>query len=137
MKECTKCKQTKPFSEFYKRDGIKYTSYCKACNKARVKSWRKTDEGREKFKQYRNDKVKRVREWLNEQKALGCERCGDRRHYVVDFHHKRPSTKKFTIGSGYANSNFKMTKEEVAKCIRLCANCHREIHYLEQNMLNN
>lgn len=133
MKQCSKCKVEKPSTEFYK-NGNKLTSYCKSCNKERVKKWRKTEVGKEKWKEYRNDKVKRVREWLNEQKALGCERCGDKRYYVVDFHHKDPSTKKFTIGSGYANSNFKMTKEEVAKCVRLCANCHREVHYLADHV---
>jgi hypothetical protein len=132
---CNKCKLEKPLSEFYYRDKSKQipTTYCKECNKLRVKNWRKTKVGKEKWKQYTKDKIVRVRTWLNEQRALGCERCEEMRFYVIDFHHKDPAEKKFTLGSGYANSNFKATKEEVSKCIRLCANCHRELHYLENN----
>lgn len=140
MPKCKKCNCEKPLEDFNLRDKEKQipTTYCKQCNKEKVKAWRKTEKGSKKWKEYQKDKVQRVRKWLQDQKALGCERCGDSRYYVIDFHHIDPSTKKFTIGSGYANSNFKQTREEVAKCRRLCANCHREEHYINnQKVLDN
>lgn len=133
MNKCTKCKQEKPLTEFYWRDKERKipSTYCKACNKEHTKSWRKTI-GKDKWKAGVKRQRDKVKAWINEQKALGCERCGDSRFYVIDFHHIDPTTKKFTIGSGYANSNLKQTKEEVAKCKRLCANCHREVHFLQE-----
>jgi hypothetical protein len=136
--KCKCCEKTKPIEEFYWRDkkrGIP-TTYCKACNKINTKRWRK-EEGREKWVAGRNKKVEKVRKWVNEQRALGCEKCGESRFYVIDFHHIDPETKKYTLGNQAIFSSWKATKEEVAKCIRLCANCHRELHYLEQNKLDN
>lgn len=131
--KCTKCKIEKDPSNFYWRDKNKkiLTSYCKECNKSGTKRWRK-EEGKEKWLQSRNKKVEKVREWVNQEKAKGCERCGDPRFYVIDFHHISTETKKYTIGSQGHYSSWKSTKEEISKCIRLCANCHRELHYLEK-----
>ena len=46
---------------------------------------------------------------------------------ALDFHHLDPSKKEFGIGTNANNSWAKM-REEVKKCILVCANCHREIH---------
>lgn len=131
MHKCKNCGQEKEITEFYirKEDG-RPTTYCKACNKARVKKWRKTEVGREKWYDYDRKRVASNKEWLKEQRSKGCERCGDTRFYVIDFHHKDPKQKTFTIGK---TDRWTITqlKEEVAKCTRLCANCHRELHYLE------
>ena len=47
-KRCTKCKQTKPLSEFSKqrrtKDGLKY--WCKSCVKACQKAYRQTERGK-------------------------------------------------------------------------------------------
>ena len=56
-----------------------------------------------------------------------CEKCGyDKCAAAMDFHHKDPSKKEFTIGT--KNIGFKRLSEEIKKCILLCANCHRELH---------
>jgi hypothetical protein len=132
MHTCKKCKEEKPLSEFYFRDKekTKPTTYCKACNQQRVKEWRKTPEGKAKWYGYDKKRVSSNKEWLIEQRSKGCERCEEKRHYVIDFHHKNPDEKTFTIGS---TNRWTITqlKNEIKKCIRLCANCHRELHYLE------
>jgi len=134
MHRCKQCNQDKPLRDFNLRckDRQIPTSYCKKCNKEKVKAWRKTPNGSTKWKESRQRQVEKVKSWVNEQKALGCEKCGDTRFYIIDFHHIDPNTKKFSIGSGYANSNMTQTKAEVAKCKRLCANCHREEHYFDK-----
>jgi len=48
-KECTKCKEIKPFSEFYKQKGRKFglASNCKECNNKTGKKYRQTEKGKE------------------------------------------------------------------------------------------
>jgi hypothetical protein len=82
--------------------------------------------------------TKRNRERLYEFKAtLSCSRCGQLFPdcpAVIDFHHKGgdPKLSKITLligGSGLAS---KRVQAELAKCIPLCANCHRIVHDLEK-----
>lgn len=81
------------------------------------------------------EKVIRRRQKLKqiaiEYKGGKCEKCGYDKNipWVYDFHHVEPGEKDFKI-STYSGSEKKM-KEELDKCIMLCSNCHREIHYQE------
>ncbi len=61
-----------------------------------------------------------------------CERCGyDKCIAALDFHHLDPNKKDFGIAAnGYTRSWEKM-KDELDKCVMICANCHREKHFLE------
>lgn len=45
-----------------------------------------------------------------------------------------PSQKDFTISGG--TKSFENLKPEVDKCILVCANCHREIHAGDLELLN-
>lgn len=76
--------------------------------------------------QKRREKIK---ELLVEYKGGKCEICGyDKCISALEFHHLNPDEKDFGIGAkGYTRSVEK-NKEEVNKCILVCANCHREIH---------
>lgn len=58
-----------------------------------------------------------------------CSRCGYARcSEAMEFHHRDSSKKDFGISSrGYTRS-WKRVREELDKCLLLCANCHREIH---------
>lgn len=71
----------------------------------------------------------RIKELLVEHKGGKCEICGyDKCISALEFHHLNPDEKDFGIGAkGYTRSVEK-NKEEVNKCILVCANCHREIH---------
>ena len=105
MKECKKHGLT----EHALRDG-RYR--CKKCLSEAV--------------QRRRDKTKKL---LVEYKGGKCEICGyDRCISALEFHHINPEEKEFGIGQkGYTRS-IEKNKEEVDKCILVCANCHREIH---------
>ena len=76
--------------------------------------------------QKRRDKTKSI---LVEYKGSKCEICGyDKCISAMEFHHLDPNTKDFGIGEkGYTRS-IEKNKNEVDKCILVCANCHREIH---------
>ena len=61
-----------------------------------------------------------------------CQRCGyDNYIGALEFHHKDPSSKDMTIaGTG---KKWDAIKDEVEKCLLLCANCHREVHNEERS----
>ena len=59
-----------------------------------------------------------------------CAKCGETRFYVIDFHHKDPSNKLFTISDGRKTHKSNVdVLTEVKKCVCLCRNCHKEFHY--------
>lgn len=78
--------------------------------------------------------TKRRREFkekLIKYKGGKCEICGyDKCVDALEFHHLEPNKKEFTI-SGKIIS-LERAKKEIDKCILVCANCHREIHYRER-----
>ena len=64
-----------------------------------------------------------------EYKGGKCIKCGyNKCQGALEFHHIDPTTKSFGISSkGHCNS-WDRVKEELDKCILICANCHRELH---------
>ena len=73
---------------------------------------------------------KRTKLKLIEYKGGKCEICGYNKCIAaLEFHHLDPNEKDFTISG--SSKSFEHLKEEVDKCILVCANCHRELHYKE------
>ncbi|MFH1189904.1 MAG: hypothetical protein V1682_04370 [Candidatus Omnitrophota bacterium] len=72
---------------------------------------------------------KKVRQMAVEYKGGKCEICGYNRCIdALEFHHNDISGKKFGISEkGYTRS-WKDVKDELDKCVMICANCHRELH---------
>jgi hypothetical protein len=72
---------------------------------------------------------KKIRAMAVEYKGGKCERCSYARCIdALEFHHIDPTQKDFNISSkGYTRSWLRV-KEELDKCMIVCANCHREIH---------
>ena len=65
---------------------------------------------------------------LVEYKGGKCEKCGYNKCIdALEFHHLDPNEKDFTIGG--KSWSFNRLKSEADKCILVCANCHREIHF--------
>ena len=64
-----------------------------------------------------------------EYKGGRCQICGyNRCMEAMEFHHFSSSGKDFGISEkGYTRS-WEKVKEELDKCVMLCANCHREVH---------
>ena len=90
-KICTKCGRELPIDRFHwrsKTDGTR-RSECKDCHNEYMK------------KVYRNKK-----DSLQELKSeIKCAKCGESRGYVLDFHHKDPTTKEATIARMTSNKN--------------------------------
>lgn len=57
-----------------------------------------------------------------------CSICSYNKYIgALEFHHTDPTQKDMTVaGSG---KKWETIKKEVEKCILVCANCHRELHY--------
>jgi len=59
-----------------------------------------------------------------------CERCGYKGSIACfDFHHLDPSLKSFAVSNNPHTRSWKRVKEEVDKCLLLCANCHRTVEF--------
>jgi 5-methylcytosine-specific restriction endonuclease McrA len=71
----------------------------------------------------------KIRQMAREHMGGKCIKCGySKCPDVLEFHHKNPSEKNFSISrSGHCRS-WERVKAEIEKCDLLCANCHRELH---------
>ena len=80
--------------------------------------------------QKRRDKVKVM---SIEYKGNKCSVCGYNKCIgALEFHHLDPNEKEFGIAAkGYTRS-WEKVKEELDKCVLVCANCHRELHYIKE-----
>lgn len=78
-------------------------------------------------KQIRKSKQERL-DLVNSLKTP-CQKCGESRPYLIQFHHRNPDEKLFEIPQ--VNSHgVEAVKREVKKCVCLCANCHMEFHWM-------
>jgi hypothetical protein len=135
MKQCCRCKQDKPLTEFNKKsanpDGLE--RYCKECHRAKNKKHYEANKAKyvEQSMRYR----KQYLEWYKNLKLeLACVRCGENHPAVLDFHHTDPDGKDGSVSQMIISRVSKETiLAEMAKCIVLCSNCHRKEHY-EQNI---
>ena len=118
-KVCTQCKKELPIEEFNWRDkkrGIRRAN-CKYCQT-----------------EYMKNAYMKKKKLVSEIKSnMQCQKCGECREYVLDFHHVEPNKKENTVARMTSNA-YRIDKilEEVKKCIVLCSNCHREFHYLQE-----
>lgn len=94
-----------------KGGGRKCLTLCKAChNQNTIERGRKN---KQKYIDYKGGK---------------CENCGyDTCSDALEFHHKDPIQKDPSFKS-IRYWGLEKAKEELDKCLLLCANCHREKH---------
>jgi len=91
-------------------------------------------DGRVRCKRCAIESVQKRRKKLKilsiEYKGGSCEVCGyDKCTRALEFHHQDPNEKDFGIAAkGYTRS-WEKVKEELDKCIMVCANCHAELHH--------
>lgn len=82
---------------------------------------------------YNKRNHKRVKEKCVAYKGGCCQHCGyNKCMAALDFHHLDPSQKDFSFSKKKAK--WETLKPELDKCMLLCANCHREVHALEQTI---
>jgi len=133
-KKCKECQINKEIDDknFHKRKGSKdgYDSYCLICRRKRnlsnyhknQQNWRNTHT---KTRLEKKEKIQEIK------KTKFCLKCGEKRHYVLDFHHTEPKNKTFQISQGEGRG-WKAIEEEMDKCLVLCKNCHAEFHHFEK-----
>lgn len=125
--DCKKCGEIKNTDCFYKsKRGRGFHVWCKEC----IKKYdhERHQNQRVKIIKQKKDRLIRQREWFNNyKKELKCSNCGESDICCLDFHHINPNEKEKAISEMISCSIDKI-KEEINKCIVLCANCHRKLH---------
>ena len=113
MRFCKVCSTDKPVEDFQlrfdRKEGDRHTT-CKDCRNDQTRNKRTA------FKQMCVD-----------YKGGCCVNCGYSRCLeALEFHHIDPSQKDFSLSKKKVFSD--TVRQELDKCILVCANCHREIH---------
>jgi len=84
---------------------------CERCRKERVVARRRT-----------------VKAILVAEAGGSCVLCGyDRHPRALHFHHLDPSEKAFGLASAGVTRSLARCREEAAKCVLVCSNCHAEV----------
>lgn len=79
-----------------------------------------------------SERRRKLKEEIVKYKGGRCEICGYNKCIgALEFHHLDPDEKDFQISNGSPKTLEKLKKES-DKCILVCSNCHREIHYNAQ-----
>ena len=128
-KICPVCNKEKLLNEYYKNAGK-----CKTCQHEYNKEHNKKNY--DKYRKYQKKSTKisyhRGQTFMNKHRALcGCQKCGEKRYWIIDYHHKDPSEKDFSVPY-YKTAKLEKLKLEIKKCIPLCRNCHMDFHYQEK-----
>jgi hypothetical protein len=78
---------------------------------------------------HRSTATEKRKKWIEELKNdLSCIVCGENRNICLEFHHRDPNEKEFTIGRIIRIRSKELILEEIKKCDVLCSNCHKVEH---------
>jgi hypothetical protein len=74
--------------------------------------------------------------WLDYRSKQSCSHCGFSHPAVIDFHHVIRHNKRAVNDLILKQNNLKEAiREAEEKCIPLCANCHRILHFEERRAI--
>lgn len=129
MLVCNKCHKEKDETEFSfknKAKGIRL-HHCKACHSAYIKEHYARNKSAyvERAKQ-NSTKQRRVLLAFIQTLKTKCAHCGEAHPATLDFHHIDPAEKEITVSQATSK---KQVLVEIQKCIVLCSNCHRKLHW--------
>lgn len=131
---CRICKDDKDVSGFHKESKKEsgYATACKVCKKGIDSA--SYERRKDKIAERKKIKIDAFREEYNSLKDdKCCTKCGETKHYMLDFHHKDEETKSFNIGEeAWRTLSIKKVEDEIKKCEILCSNHHREYHHLNR-----
>lgn len=104
---CDRCKQTYSRSARHHLD-----RECSGCVRKKTRT--------------RNQKLA----YLIEKAGGECAACGYNDHpNALDFHHRHPKQRRFGLTLSNMGKEWDTLVEEARRCVLLCANCHRTLHY--------
>jgi len=123
--QCKECR-VKESQKYYSKNLVNIKQY----HSQRIKKLYQNEDTRLKLNQNsansRKKKIQKYREFMKQQK---CNKCGFNDYRALQWHHKDPSTKSFTIASQAAHTSWDKLISEINKCECLCANCHFILHH--------
>ena len=110
---CKQCGESNEESMMNKGQGRKSLSLCKKCHA--INNAERGHRNRLEYIAYKGGR---------------CEICGyDKCSAALDFHHKDPNEKDPTFDN-IRYWGLEKAKKELDKCLLVCSNCHRELHYM-------
>lgn len=130
LKRCYVCKQYKESTAFYKaskaQDGLQ--GRCKICSiKTAITHY---NQNKNDFKLRAQSLFSKLYQWMNNIKEqYGCCFCKLSDWRCLDFHHIDASTKLNSVSALIRCKSRVKAAEEINKCVVICANCHRLVHY--------
>ena len=129
MKQCVKCKETKPLDDFPWKSKVnnRKHSRCKVCSTAYNREYYMNGEKENQIKRVKTNKKKVYDAYIDWKKQQKCSLCPEDAYECLDLHHLDPNEKDFDP-SRAKDYGWKKFLTEVEKCIILCSNCHRKVH---------
>lgn len=129
VKTCTKCCVEKIIDLFAKRSKSKdgFSSWCKECFALNAATKYQTDIN-ERNRKLTNRQASRLRARDYIWSILSgseCVDCGINDPYVLEFDHTDSAEKSHNVAEMHDYS-VERIKQEVAKCLIRCANCHKK-----------
>jgi len=110
----------------YKDPEVKKTKHAEYSKK----HYEKNKEAR--LKAISNRKKELRKEWTAYKSTLNCAHCGETHPATFDFHHIIKDPSNIKVSKLIQNQNYNGAREEIKKCMVLCANCHRKHHFYEE-----
>ncbi len=97
-------------------------------------------EGSRKYYENNTEKVRAAikkankankEKWQAFKSTLKCAVCEENHPAVLDFHHINPADKEYSVSRLVSDRSYTKAMKEIEKCIVLCANHHRILHWDE------
>lgn len=89
------------------------------------------EDNKDAYRTKQQNRRKEIKEFVDSHKTK-CVCCGDKDIVCLDFHHVDKAEKEDTIPTAMKNKwGEERILKEIKKCVVLCSNCHRKLHYYD------
>lgn len=124
--DCFRIRETRRKEDWRKRNP--------EINRANLKRYKTSLKGQRFLKEWKKASARKKKEILVSETGGKCQICGYNKNLAaLSFHHIDPTTKEsknFEIARMLRHHRtLEALRTEIAKCLLLCENCHREQHY--------
>ena len=85
-------------------------------------------KNKSRFKR-RNYEAKQKRQEIIRSMMTPCAMCGEYDPAIMDWHHVDPESKTGSVSDLAKRHPIQVALDEIEKCICLCSNCHRRLHF--------
>lgn len=131
-KKCKRCGFKKTLDNFHNKKSSKdgLHSWCKTCAIKNAKQHYRKNDKKDILISYSKRLIAELLETVDKVKSkYGCFNCGENEACCLDFHHINPEDKIRNVSDWIRRKSKKRIIEEINKCIIVCSNCHRRLHY--------